>query len=664
MSEIIIYSTGMLLLHSLWQLTIVFLVFRILLFVLKNGYPTVRYKLAGGALFFSLAAAILTFMHYFLKESSALNSVGIHFHSTQQLMLAGDVLDNHMPEGSEKGFAALLLPYIVPVYVSIVFILVLRLLISVLYLKKYRVNGILEPDQNLQNLFHSLSKKLELKKKVILLESTITKIPLALGYLKPAIIIPAGIFFQMPLAQVEAILAHELAHVRRNDFLLNLIQSLIEILFFYHPAIYLISKYIREERENCCDDIAIGCCSDPAQYAKALAGMNGIYPLPSYPAVAFVKSKNLLLNRIKRILKPNNMKTRISDRIAAAIIIAAGFFTLVIASAATLHNISGEYSEPIESSSIQYLISDDHSPAIFTPADSVIDFDKNKIITTGKNSQGEEENTEITFNNGKIAEIKVNGRIIPEEEFSDYQEIIENTLEEVRKAGREVEIAGEKLEAIDIDEINAKIEDALREARQVDQERLNSEVERAREELEKIDNERIKEETERAVAEAHREIERTRTENIHPDSLADEIARAMESINWEEIRVSVAEALAEVKMSEEDIKRAMNEAKQAMEEINWGEIQESVYLGLDAARMSMESIDWDFLRESLEFSLDISSDVLDDISAELKGAFRDLEEIDISKEIESAKADVKEEKRNLEELEKNMEQALEELEKK
>ncbi|MBE0655346.1 MAG: hypothetical protein IH594_16210 [Bacteroidales bacterium] len=358
------------------------------------------------------------------------------------------------------------------------------------------------------------------------------------------------------------------------------------------------------------------------------------------------------------------MKTRISDRIAAAIIIAAGFFTLVIAGAATLHNISGEYSEPIENSSSQYLISDDRSPAIFAPADTVISFDKNKIITTGKNSQGEEESTEITFNNGKIAVIKVNGRIIPEEEFSDYREIIENTLEEVRKASREVEMAGEKLEAVDLDEINAKIEDALHEARQVDLERINSEVERAMEELEQIDNERIREETERAVEEAHREIERARAENIHPDSLADEIARAMESINWEEIRVSVAEALNGVEMSEVDIKRAMYEAQQALEEINWGEIQESVYLGLDEARMSMESIDWDLLRQSLELSLDISSDLLNDISAELKGAFRDLEEIDISKEIESAKANVKEEKRNLEELEKNMEQALEELEKK
>src|ERR687891_1536007 len=73
--------------------------------------------------------------------------------------------------------------------------------------------------------------------------------------------------------QLEAILAHELAHIRRHDYLVNLLQTLVETLLFYHPAVWWLSRRIRLEREHCCDDLAVSLCGDPYTYASALADL-------------------------------------------------------------------------------------------------------------------------------------------------------------------------------------------------------------------------------------------------------------------------------------------------------------------------------------------------------------------------------------------------------
>ena len=106
---------------------------------------------------------------------------------------------------------------------------------------------------------------------VVLLESCLAEVPVVIGYLRPAILIPAGMLTGLPAAQIEAILLHELAHIRRADYLVALAQSAVEGLLFYHPAVWWISGVLRAERENCCDDFAIAIQGDPHAYATALA---------------------------------------------------------------------------------------------------------------------------------------------------------------------------------------------------------------------------------------------------------------------------------------------------------------------------------------------------------------------------------------------------------
>ena len=112
---------------------------------------------------------------------------------------------------------------------------------------------------------------------------------------------PVGLLAGLPTAQVEAILAHELAHIRRQDYIVNLVQTFVEGLLFYHPAVWWISHVIRTERENCCDDVAVAVSGDARQYAAALAALE--QNRFTARELALAATGGSLVNRIRRILE-------------------------------------------------------------------------------------------------------------------------------------------------------------------------------------------------------------------------------------------------------------------------------------------------------------------------------------------------------------------------
>lgn len=155
----------------------------------------------------------------------------------------------------------------------------------------------------------ALSKQLGIAQKVGLLESGIIHGPASLGIFKPLILLPIGLVNHLTVAQVEAILLHELAHIRRSDYLVNLLQCLLENVFFFNPALLWLSHRIREERENCCDDLALQVLQDKQLYAQTLLRFQEYqWREPQY-AQAFGGNKAPLLTRIKRILKQSDYQT-------------------------------------------------------------------------------------------------------------------------------------------------------------------------------------------------------------------------------------------------------------------------------------------------------------------------------------------------------------------
>ncbi len=143
-----------------------------------------------------------------------------------------------------------------------------------------------------------IAMRLDLQRGVAILESAAVTVPTLIGWVRPVVLLPAAALSGLSPLQLQAILAHELAHVRRHDYLVNLLQSAVEILLFYHPAVWWISAEIRAERENCCDDLAIAVCGDRLVYVSALAELTSI----ERRAFALAATDGSLVTRVRRIL--------------------------------------------------------------------------------------------------------------------------------------------------------------------------------------------------------------------------------------------------------------------------------------------------------------------------------------------------------------------------
>ncbi len=184
------------------------------------------------------------------------------------------------------------------------------------YTGRLKKQGLVEPGEEIRMLFNSLVKRAEVTKQVRLMESLLVKSPLVVGFFKPVILLPIGLATGLSVPEIEAILSHEIAHIRRHDFLVNILQSCVEIIFFFHPGVWIIGAGIRKERENCCDDVAVSLSGDRISLAKALARTEE-WRLQAHVhetfALGFSGNKNSILNRIKRIINNTHMKTQNND---------------------------------------------------------------------------------------------------------------------------------------------------------------------------------------------------------------------------------------------------------------------------------------------------------------------------------------------------------------
>jgi bla regulator protein BlaR1 len=165
--------------------------------------------------------------------------------------------------------------------------------------------NIFEVSANWQDKVLQFANSLGIQQKIQLLESGLAKAPMVIGHLKPMILIPIGLLAALSADEVEAILMHELAHIRRRDYLVNLLQSLVEVVLFFNPAVMWVSQLIKTEREHCCDDMALAQNTGKAQYIRALVSCQEYQSTPAY-AMAFPGQKNHLVDRVKRLITNRN----------------------------------------------------------------------------------------------------------------------------------------------------------------------------------------------------------------------------------------------------------------------------------------------------------------------------------------------------------------------
>ncbi|MFO0999813.1 MAG: M56 family metallopeptidase [Planctomycetaceae bacterium] len=168
--------------------------------------------------------------------------------------------------------------------------------------------GLSEVSDSLHEMLSRLSRRLRLKNSVRLFQSSLAQMPCVIGAFRPVILLPASAISGLSTDQLEALLAHELAHIRRHDFAMNVMQTLVETLLFYHPAIWWLSSRIRQEREHCCDDLAISICGDVAGYARMLVSVESLRGQVPHASVA--ANGGSLVERIRRLLPVTPEQTR------------------------------------------------------------------------------------------------------------------------------------------------------------------------------------------------------------------------------------------------------------------------------------------------------------------------------------------------------------------
>jgi uncharacterized protein (TIGR03067 family) len=166
-------------------------------------------------------------------------------------------------------------------------------------LHRLRRVGISPASDEVLAAMHRVSGRLGMHRAVAVLQSTLTQVPVLVGYIKPVILLPVSLVTSISTAQLETILMHELSHVRRHDFLVNLLQTLVETLFFYHPAIWWLSRRIRIEREHCCDDYVVGLLGNGVEYGRALITIEELRGQST--VLALGANDGSLLARVRRI---------------------------------------------------------------------------------------------------------------------------------------------------------------------------------------------------------------------------------------------------------------------------------------------------------------------------------------------------------------------------
>jgi beta-lactamase regulating signal transducer with metallopeptidase domain len=256
------------------------------------------------------------------------------------------------------------LPWIVGLWTAGVALLALRLAVGWGMIRRLRRHGESPRDPVWSARLERLRVRLGVTAPVDLLCSAQAGVPMVIGWLKPVVLVPAGLLAGLTPHQLEAVLAHELAHIRRHDYLVNLLQNVVETFFFYHPAVWWVSRQIRTEREHCCDDLAAAFCGSTLDYARALTALaelrhtSGVFGLAA--------TGGSLVNRIARLAGVGNAEPRLGWPFPLLVLTSAAAIGLFATNAAT-H--SGEAAKP---AAVKKLATQSFRGQVFDPAGKAV----------------------------------------------------------------------------------------------------------------------------------------------------------------------------------------------------------------------------------------------------------------------------------------------------
>jgi len=534
---------GWMILNSLWQGILVAVLLSAALLFLNKSSARIRYLISIGALLIFTTLCVRTFIdNYNSRESNNVpvnENAAINSEENSDLMNQRDISVSS-PEKYIHSFQTYFvgnIPLIVLLYLAGLLFFTLKLSGGYLYTQRIKHYKTKAPDKKYQILLNRISEYLQIKRRVKLLESSLIGVPLTIGYLKPVVLLPAGSLTGIPYDQLEAILAHELAHIKRADYLVNFFQSVVEIIFFYHPAVWFISSLIRDERENICDDLSVEITGNPALLAKALLAITAPKVQPQF-VMSLFKNQNKIIRRVKRMTGENyNSKLKGKLYLASAmmiILISFGLYACSSANGTTTGRSNVVYEE------------DDHGHVKLINTDK--EDDQNTYVFY-KRWKGENNKWEVTTDKGKLVSLYKNDSEVPQNQYYKYEDMIYDEIDDIND-----DLADARDDLDDLDDEITAIKSGVHKIKFSDD--FYEDLDKMRDELRRNFNSREFKDEMKKLRESLKDID------INIDFDNDEFKREMR-----EMKRELADIHVDIDFDNDEFHRSMKELSNQMADI-------------------------------------------------------------------------------------------------
>jgi len=314
----LVQSLSWALLQSFVQGMLVYLALSVLLWTIPGGRSRMRYNLS----FFALVMLLCGFFISWWREYNLLAAFDVN--------PVGSLMVSSLPfSWTPAGSAAIssvpgyrFFPLLGTAYIVGITVMVVRLLIGLSHVISLRGRGTSLPAASVTKLFGVLKQRLQIAPTVQLMISVKARVPMVVGVVKPMVLVPAATIAHLDADQLEAILIHELVHIKRLDYLANIVQAAIETVLFFNPFMWLVSSGVRGERERCCDDVVVSMVQEPITYAMALTELASGRSRSGALTLAATGHSNKLLARVQRIVEAGDLRLNYSKVIASIILLA------------------------------------------------------------------------------------------------------------------------------------------------------------------------------------------------------------------------------------------------------------------------------------------------------------------------------------------------------
>ena len=311
---LLLQTAGWALIHFIWQGAAIAGAARVLLRLTRRRSAKGRYAIACASLVAMIAAPAVTARLTWTTATSPIESAPSTPVASEVVQVVPPAVATESRVANRtpmaQGFSPAILtvasleqwlPAITIAWLAGVILLLARMTGGWWHVRRLHRTALSSPSSRWQTACRRLAYRLGLPAAAHVVDSSLVDVPTVVGWLRPAILLPIAALASLSPLQIEAILAHELAHIRRHDYAVNVLQTIAETLLFYHPAVWWVSNRIRVEREHCCDDIAVAICGDPVGYAEALAELE-TWRITS-TRMALAATGGSLLDRVRRILQ-------------------------------------------------------------------------------------------------------------------------------------------------------------------------------------------------------------------------------------------------------------------------------------------------------------------------------------------------------------------------